>query len=390
MRKLIRVLLPLAVVAAAVVIAAILIASRPEVETRAPGSVAPLVRYEIAEPTRVQTTVRSQGTAAPRTQTVLLPEVGGRVTETSPSLVAGGFFAAGELLIRIDPRDYELAVVGARAQIAQAEARLRIEQEEADVARREWNVLGHSDEPSPLVLREPQLAEAQAALESARATHERAERDLARTIIRAPFAGRVRDRQVDVGQIVTPGNALATLHAIDVAEVRLPVPDRELQFLDLPPGISSGRTGPPVTIRAQFAGQSLQWQGHIIRIEGEVDAQSRMVHLVAEVREPYGQTPDDTSIPLVAGMFVNAEIHGRTFDDVFVLPRSVLRDEDQLLIIDDDNRLRFRRVQILRTDRNEVVISAGLAAGERICVSPLDVAIDGMRVRTDSDEEAAS
>ncbi len=390
MRKLIRVLLPLAVVAVAIVLAAVLIASRPQIETRAPESVAPLVRYATAEPTQLQSMVRSQGTVTPRTQTVLFPEITGRVVEVSSSLVAGGFFAAGDALIRIDPRDYELAVVSARAQIAQAEARLRIEQEEAAVARREWAVLGHDDEPSPLVLREPQLAEVRAALEAARAAHERAERDLARTIIRAPFAGRVRDRQVDVGQIVTPGNSLATLHATDVAEIRLPVPDRELQFLDLPPGSSNDRAAPSVTIRAQFAGQSLQWHGHITRTEGEIDPQSRMVHLVAEVREPYADAPDGGSMPLVAGMFVHAEIRGRVFDDVFVLPRSVLRDEDRLLIIDDDNRLRFRRVRILRTDRDEVVISGGLAAGERICVSPLDVAIDGMRVRTDADEEAAS
>ncbi len=390
MRRLIKVLLPLVVLAAAVLIAAVLIASRPEVATRAPETVAPLVRYETVTPVRMQAHVRSQGTVTPRTQTVLVAEVAGRVIEISPSMVAGGFFESRDVLLRLDPRDYELAVISARAQIAQAEARLRIELEEAAVARREWDMLGQSGEPSPLVLREPQLAEARAALDAARAALERAERDLDRTIIRAPFAGRVRDRQVDAGQVVAPGNNLATLFAVDVAEIRLPVPDRELQFLDLPPGFRRGESGPPVTIRAQFAGQSLQWQGHIVRTEGEIDPQSRMVYLVAEVRDPYGREQEDATVPLASGMFVHADIQGRVFEDVFVLPRNVLRDENQVLIIDDENRLRFRQVQVLRTDRNEVVISGGLRAGERICISPLDVVIDGMLVRTESDGDASS
>jgi membrane fusion protein, multidrug efflux system len=390
MRPLIKVLLPLVVLAAAVLIAAVLIASRPEVATRAPETVAPLVRYETVTPGRMQAHVRSQGTVTPRTQTVLVAEVAGRVIEISPSMVAGGFFESRDVLLRIDPRDYELAVISARAQIAQAEARLRIEQEEAAVARREWDTLGQSGEPSPLVLREPQLTEARATLDAARAALERAERDLERTTIRAPFAGRVRDRQVDAGQVVAPGNTLATLFAVDVAEIRLPVPDRELLFLDLPPGFRVGASGPPVTIHAQFAGQSLQWQGHIVRTEGEIDPQSRMVYLVAEVRDPYGREQDETTVPLASGMFVHADIQGRMLEDVFVLPRNVMRDENQVLIIDDENRLRFRQVQVLRTDRNEVVISGGLRPGERICISPLDVVVDGMLVRTESDGDASS
>jgi membrane fusion protein, multidrug efflux system len=388
MRTALRVVLPLAIIAGAIAIAVAMIAARPAVETRPPETVAPLVRVIAVEPTTVDVVVRSQGTVAPRTETALLPEIVGRVIHVSPSLLPGGFFQAGDTLVRLESRDYELAVVGARAQVAQATARLSVEDEEAAVARREWAVLGRG-EPAPLVLREPQLAEARAALDAARSALERAERDLARTTIRAPFAGRVRDKRVDIGQIVAPGTPLATIYGIEVAEIRLPIPDEELAFLDLPLGYRGGRAGPPVTIHAAFAGQQLQWQGRIVRTEGEIDPASRMVHLVAEVKDPYGQATKTGTAPLAVGMFVRAEITGRRLTDVFVLPRSAVRGADQVLVV-DDNRVRLRTVRVVRGEQDRVVIGEGLAPGELVSVSPLDVVVDGMAVRTVIDERTGS
>ena len=389
MRTVLRLLLPVAVIVVAAVVAMAMIASRPVVETRPPDAVAPLVRVLTVTPAEVDAVVRSQGTVRPRTETVLVPEITGRVVQVSPSLAGGGFFDAGDILVRLDARDYELAVVTARAQVAQASARLAIEEEESAVARREWTVLG-TGEPAPLVVRAPQLAEARAALEAAASALERTERDLARTEIRAPFAGRVREKRVDLGQVVAPGNSLATLYAVDVAEVRLPVPDGELEFLDLPLGYRGGAVGPPVTIHATFAGQSPQWQGRIVRTEGEIDPSSRMVHLVAEVRDPYARTGPGAGLPLAVGLFVRAEIRGHRLKDVFVLPRSALRGADQVLIVDREDRLRFRQVGVVRSDGEQVLIRSGLAPGERVCVSPLDVAVDGMSVRTVDEEGAAS
>lgn len=333
--------------------------------------------------------IRSQGTVRPRTETVLLPEITGRVVEVSPSLAAGGFFDAGEVLVRLDARDYELAVVSARSQVAQASARLTVEEEESAVAKREWQVLGRG-EPAPLVIRTPQLAEARAALEAAQSVLERTERDLARTAILAPFAGRVREKRVDVGQVVAPGNSLATVYAVDVAEVRLPVPDQELEFLDLPLGYRGGALGPSVAIHATFAGQSLQWQGRIVRTEGEIDPASRMVHLVAEIRDPYGRAGRSAAPPLAVGLFVRAEIRGRRLDGVYALPRSAMRGANEVLVVDDDDRLRVRQVEVARSDGDQVLIRSGLAPGDRVCVSPLDVAVDGMIVRTVDEEGAAS
>jgi membrane fusion protein, multidrug efflux system len=389
MRTALRIALPVVVILAAVAIAAVMIAARPAVETRPPESVAPVVRVITVEPTTIDVVVRSQGTVVPRTETALLPEITGRVVHVSPSLLPGGFFQAGATLVRLESRDYELAVVSARAQVAQATARLTVEEEEAAVARREWAVLGRGD-PAPLVLREPQLAEARAALDAARSALERAERDLARTTIQAPFAGRARDKRVDVGQIVSPGTPLATIYGIDVAEIRLPLPDDELAFLDLPLGFRGAQAGPPVTVRATFAGQELQWRGRIIRTEGEIDFASRMVHLVAEVKDPYGRGPKSGTAPLAVGMFVRAEIAGRRLSDVFVVPRGALRGADQVLVVDDSSRVQIRRVQIVRGERDWVVIGGGLAPGERVSVSPLDVVVDGMVVRTADAERTGS
>jgi RND family efflux transporter MFP subunit len=387
MQTALRIVLPIGVLAAAAGIAAAMIAARPAVETRPPEAVVPLVRFIVAEPAAVDVVVRTQGTVVPRTETALLPELTGRVVEVSPSLVSGGFFEAGDVLVRIEPRDYELAVVAARAQVAQTAARLKVEEEEAAIARREWAALGRG-EPAPLVVREPQLAEARAAFDAATSAIERAERDLARTTLRAPFAGRVREKRVDVGQVIAPGTPIATLYAVDVAEIRLPVPDDELAYLDLPLGYRAGRAGPAATIHTTFAGQDGEWQARIVRTEGEIDPASRMVHLVAEVKDPYGRDKRGAATPLAIGMFVRADIQGRRLKDVFVLPRSALRGDDQVLVVDAEDRLRYRNVNVARSDREQVFVDAGLAPGDRVCVSPLDVAVEGMQVRTIADQEA--
>jgi RND family efflux transporter MFP subunit len=382
--KLLKILLPLAVVTVGALIATAMIRSRPEPETREVTIPQPLVRVQVVEPVDLRLTVRSQGTVSPRTESVLVPEVAGRVTYGAPSFASGGFFENDEPLLRLESADYEQAVVEAEAAVARAELRLAQESAEADVARNEWGELGEGDAPS-LTLRAPQLAEARASVEAARAALARARRNLRRTEIRAPFAGRVREKRVDVGQFVAPGTPLATVYAVDYAEVRLPLPDDELAFLDLPldyRGDRRGGGGPRVTLEAGFAGKRHRWQGRIVRTEGEIDPRSRMIHAVAEVADPYARGDDPQRPPLAAGLFVHAEIEGKLAEGVVRLPRSALRDEGRLLVVDADGRLRFRAVELLRLTENEVLVAAGLEAGERVCVSPLATVTDGMRVRT--------
>jgi RND family efflux transporter MFP subunit len=384
MKRTLMIALPLLVVTIGALGAVAMIKARPEPETIDPEPPVPLVRVLPVERQDLSYTVLSQGTVKPRTDSILVTEVAGRIVEVAPSFEGGGFFDKGELLVRIDDNDYRQAVIQAGAQVAQAELRVAREQAEAEVAVEEWQDLG-GGEVSPLTLREPQVADANAGLESARAMLERAERDLQRTQIRAPYAGRLREKFVDVGQFVNRGTQLADVYAVDYAEIRLPIPDADLAFIELPldyRDLKRAGGGPAVTLRAHFAGRINEWQGRLVRTEGEIDPRSRMVFTVAQVKDPYGlRTRGADGPPLAAGLFVEAEIQGHTVEDVFVLPRSVMRGKDQVLIVDDDERLRFRTVEVLRTTPESVVVGSGLTPGERVCMSAIAAVTDGMKVR---------
>ncbi len=377
-----RVILPLAVLGVSALAASAMVIMRPQVETQRPTVKPPLVRTEVVALGAKTMQVESQGTVNPRTESQLVPEVSGRVTWVAPSFVSGGFFEAGDVLVRIDPFDYEQALVAARAEVARSSVLLERERAEAELARTEWQELGRGA-GSPLMLREPQIAEAQAIVEAAGANLQRAKRNLERTVVRAPYAGRVREKRVDVGQYISVGAPVATLYSVDVAEVRLPLPDDELQYLDLPLVYrgDSDDDGPNVTLTATFAGGTHEWEGRVVRTEGEIDPRSRMVHVVAQVENPYGRGDEPGRPPLAVGMYVRARIHGRTIEDVAILPRTALRPDGNVWVVDADGRLRIRSVAVLRTDREHVYISSGLSEGERVCVSALEVVSEGMRVR---------
>lgn len=373
--------LPILILVVATAGAAALVLTRPKPETRKPEVVLSVVDVHTVELTDHQFTVTSQGTISPRTQSVLVPEVVGRVIEVSPAFVPGGFFEAGEWLLRIDPHDYHQALVGAQSVQAQARLRLMQVEAEAELAREEWQALGRG-EAKPLTLFEPQLAEARAMLAATVAGVEQAQTNVRRTEIRAPYAGRVQTKQVDLGQVVAPGTPLATIYAVDLAEVRLPLPDDELAFIDLPLGYrgeSGASRGPRAILRAEFAGNVHEWSGRIVRTEGVIDPVSRMIHMVVQVKNPYGRSKPGRP-PLAVGMFVKAEIVGKTVENVAVIPRAALRPDGRVLIVDAQDRLRFRDIEILRAMETTVIVEAGLADGERICTTTLSAVIEGMKV----------
>ena len=383
MKFFLKILLPLLVIGVGALAARHMILSRPAVKTREMEVTLPAVRVFEVQPESIQLSVKGQGTVVPRTESVLAPEIAGRITYVSPSLVSGGFFEEADLLVRLDPTDYELSAVQALSAVAQARLKLQREKAEAEIALSEWKNLGEG-EATPLLRREPQLAEAEAALKSAWAASQQARRNLERTNIRAPFAGRVRSKQVDLGQFVAAGTPLATIYSVDYAEIRLPLPDEELAFVDLPLGYRDDNQEfprPRVLIRARFAGSEHTWSGHIVRTEGEIDPRTRVVHAIAQVENPYGRGRDLGRPPLAVGMFVEAEIMGRRVDDIFRLPRGALRGKDLVLIVDEQSRLRFRKVELLRNGRKTVLITKGLEAGERIAVVSLESVVDGMKVR---------
>ena len=385
--RILRVVLPIVVVGGAGGAAYLMYLNRPPVETQVPVVEPPSVRIQRVTFESVPLTVSSQGTVQPRTSSQLVPEISGPVIEVAQSFAVGGFFEAGDVLLKIDPYDYQQAVITGRAQLAQAQLRVAQEEAEAEVARREWQELGRGD-ASALTLRQPQVDDALAAVASADAALDRAARDLERAEIKAPYAGRVQSKDVDIGQFVNKGTAVARIYAVDSAEIRLPLPDEELAYLNVPMSYRNAerQSGSPVTILAAFGGREHTWQGRIVRTESEIDPVSRMVHVVAEVRDPYAASSDPSRPPLASGMFVEAEIEGRTVDDVVILPWSALRGRDQVLVVDDSNRLRFRQVEILRSTSEEVLIRSGLAEGEAVCISALDTVTDGMLVQVTDDE----
>ena len=385
MRILINILkgvLPLALLGVAALAAITMIRNRPEAEIQPPQIAPPGVRVHAVELEDVDLSVISEGTVQPRTESELVPEISGRVISIAPSFAEGGFFEEGDTLLEIDPFDYQQAVISARSQLAQSRLRLAQEEAEAEIAQREWDEIGEGD-PRALTLREPQLEDARAGVAAAEANLVRAERDLDRAEVRAPYAGRVRRKNVDVGQFVTIGNSVGTIYSVDVAEIRLPLPDAELAYLDLPLSYrgSETRLGPRVTVRTTFAGATHAWDGRIVRTESEIDPVSRMVHVVAEVMDPYSSGPDPNRPPLAVGMYVDAEIEGRRFGRLAVIPRAALRGRDQVMLVDEESRLRFRTIDILRLTTASIYVRDGLQTGERVAISTVDSPTDGMLVQ---------
>jgi len=388
-----KVFVPAAILAFGVLVVCAVMLMKSTVDSKPQQVSSRLVSVIEVQPRDIQFTVSAQGTVVPRTESDLTPQVAGEVVWVSPKLVSGGFFDEGDPLIRIDPSDHRVALEAARAVVARkksefARAKTEIERQQKLADEGVASQARIDDAENAFRVTEAELREETAKLA-------RAERDIERTEIRAPYQGRVRSESVDVGQFVSRGVPIGKLYATDYAEVRLPLPDRDLRYLDIPFDLSGeaassdgdrieASVGPSVQLRAEFAGEPRTWIGRIVRTEGEIDAKSRMVHLVARVEDPYGQNGTRGMAPLAVGLFVEAEIQGRWVEDVFVLPRTALRNDDGndlVYVVDAEDRLRFKPVEILRTERDEVIIGSGLEPGDRVCVSPMADAVNGMAVR---------
>jgi len=378
-----KAVLPIAVLTLAIFGAASLVYTSPRMKPSQPEPVAPAVRILDVKPAPLQMQVHSQGTVVPRTETELVPEVSGNVVWASPKLVSGGYFKSGESLLKIDDIDFRSTVSRARATISRANA-------ENDHARFELQRAQQLDDKKLLsqadvetALRAARVAEA--ALIDAKEALQQAERDLARTDIKAPFTGLVRSEQVDIGQFVSRGSSVASLYAVDYVEVRLPIADQQLAYLNLPMtqrGELDEADSPKVKITATFAGADRLWEGRLVRTEAEIDTMSRMVNAVVRVKTNI----DSDAIPLPVGLFVEAEIEGRKLKDIVVLPRSAVRNSNQVLVIDAEDRLQHRTVNILRIYKDEVFINSGLQPGERICISPLQTVVNGMQIKPMPDD----
>jgi RND family efflux transporter MFP subunit len=330
--------------------------------------------------------VSSQGTVGPRTQTNLVAEASGQIVEVSNAFVSGGFFNKGDVLVRVDPRNYQSALKKARASVARAETMLAKESALAGYARDDYDRLRKlkpgTGPASALALRKPQLQEAISELQFAEAELDKAEGDLERTVIKAPYVGLVREKRADVGQYVNTGSALATTIAVDVAEIRLPVTQRDLAYLD----IDKIRRGKPlpVTISAELGGSIYTWQGQIVRSEGVFDATSRVLYLVAQISDPYQLGGNTEQVPLLIGTYVSAEITGRAGGNLFLIPRHSLHLGKTLWLVDEDSRIRPVDVSVVRSDESFYYVEGGIPEGAKYCVTPLEKPLPGQRVRVSS------
>ena len=380
-----KVFIPGAVVAASVFAALTLMATAPKLEPTAESPAPLIVRVVTVAAAPMRLTVSSQGAVGPSTQSQLIPEVSGRVVWMSPALVAGGYFEAGQPLLRLDDKDLAAAVARAQANLTRSQA----DHEHARFEYQRLRSLSERELASRSQLEGGLRAYriAAAALQDARVAFAQAQRDLERGEVVAPFTGLVRSEQVDIGQFISRGAPIATIYATDVVEVRLPIADRQLAFLNLPighrgnlPAEHRGR----VTLSADYGGRNVSWHGEIVRTEAEIDMKSRMTHVVARVVNAGAATP------LPVGLFVKAEIEGTLAEGVVNLPRNALRRGNRVLIVDAEDRLAYRDVTPLRLHRDRVLIESGLADGERVCVSPLQTVIEGMRVEPIDDPPGAA
>lgn len=376
--KVMKIVLPILIVVLAGALAFGLLSSQQRVQPN-PPQVAPLaVRVMEVDPRPIRLKVHAQGTISPRTQSELVPEVSGNVVWVSESLVSGGYFDENEPLLSIDDRDYRAAADRARATLTRAQADQELAQFEYQraVDLNDRQLISRADLESSL--RAARVADA--SLRDAELVLETAERDLERTTLTAPFAGLVRSEQVDVGQFVNRGSSVASVYATDYVEVRLPIADQQLAYLNVPlsrRGEFDESLSPTVELTAEFAGETQVWLGRLVRTEAEIDPGSRMVYAIARVRAEN----TENSVPPPVGLFVQAEIDGIAEENVVVLPRAALRNGNQVLVVDTENRLHFREVEVLRVYRDDAFITGGLAKGERVSVSSLQTVVEGMRVQ---------
>jgi len=332
------------------------------------------VTADYAKLENVQLQVRTQGEVRPQIEIDLVPEVGGKIVFVSPNFIEGGIFRKGETLLRIEDSDFKVAVVRAEAGVAQAEQVLMREEAEGEIARQDYAELGRGDNPSPLALREPQQAQARASLQAAKAELESMKLNLSRTEVRAPFSGRVRTKASDLGQFVTPGSRLGRIFSTDIAEVRLPLSDPQLSKLDLPLAyVAKDRaSAPKVDLNAIVAGEVRHWEGRIMRTDSTYDTASRALFAIVEVFDPYGKGASEDGVPLAPGLFVDADISGKSFGDVITIPRDGLRPDNEVYVVDNKGKAEIRDVTVLDASPDRAVLRTGVEAGELVVLSPME------------------
>lgn len=376
-----KIVLPILILIIGVAVFKILSTLKQAPQRQKPPQLGALVDVMELQSKAHQVTVHATGTVAPAEEISLVPQVSGKVAWISPQLVAGGMFKQGETLLKIEATDFELAVEKARADIASAKVTLRTEQEKARVAMLEWQRIELPDKgtPGPLVTREIQLQQAQATLAAADANLKQAELNLQRTVLTAPFDGRIRQEDVDLGQYLRANTSIGTFSGTSRAEIHVPLPLEELRWLSIPTA-NSKAAGSLAILSLPDAPQT-QWQGRIVRSLGEIDATTRMAKVVIAIDDPYRLEKSASGPALQSGQFVDIRIFGKQLDQAISIPRSALRSGQQVWIVDEQNRLRQQPVKVLRREQQQLILESGVAAGDKLVLTTLSGAADGLLLR---------
>ena len=387
MVKLSYVLTPFAIIFAAIIVLVIVGALAPKPAKKPVEIKAPLVEVQNLAKQQVTFSIQSQGSIVPRTQTNLISEVSGQVIEVSDKFKVGGFFRRGEELLAIDDINYQVALVQAQSRLGTAQANLTEEKARGEQAQEEWLLSGKSLESAPVMaLRKPQLKKAQAELKAAKADLKQARVKLSRTKIVAPYDAMLKEKQVDIGQYVSVGSMLATTFAVDYAEARLPIKQRDVAFLELPKINQHNDKGSAVDLSLNVGGQTSHWSSSLARYEGVIDSASRVHYVVAQINDPYAILSNQSQQELRIGSFVNAQITGKTVDNVMVIPRSALHGADTLYMVDSENKLHIEKVTILRSDEQSIYSQDEFNSDLRLVTTQLETPVVGMTLRIDGEQ----
>jgi len=391
---LIQLLLVVVIIAVGIVITVVFIKLKKPPQRQEQIVLAPLVKVERLNRRDIQMVIRGYGTVNPRLQVEIVPQVSGKVVWVNPQFKAGGFIKRGELILKIDPRDYELSLRQANAAVAEAQVMLDLEKAEAKIAKDEWQQLHPGQEPdSPLVFREPQIRQAKARLESAEAGLATANLNLERTRPSLPVDAVIMNERVDLGQYVMLGQSVGAAYGIESMEIEVPLEDKELAWFDIPGNMvsvndaESSEKGAKARVSANFAGEEKCWSGYVVRTTGQVDKTSRLISVVVEVSEPFKNSI--STHPLLPGMFVEVAIEGNILKNAIAVPRDAMHNNNEVWVA-KDGRLDVQHLDIVRADRNFAYANAGLDDGDMIIVSSLDTVIEDMKVRIQAEAETST
>ncbi len=352
-------------------------ATKKAIEKQKPEVPMQMVRTVTVSTGPMQVILSGQGSAKPVQETQLVPQIKGKIVKVASSLVNGGIFRKGDILLSIEPVDYEISVTLAEARVKEAESLFKLAQEESAAAGDEWRQHNSNEDPPPLVIKEPQLAAARAMLEAERSNLKEARLNLERTRLTAPFNGRIVSENVDIGQYVSPGQLLATLHSTDAAEIVIPMEDADLFWFDVPGFTTDNPVGAPVEVNAVVAGKEVSWPGRVVRSEGRINALTRMHNVVVQVENPYATLP-----PLSAGQFVEIKIYGKTIDQATIIPRSAMHENQTVWVVNpEESRLYFRKIEVARSGYDGIIVESGLSDKDMVVISSLKAVSDGMKVR---------